>query len=553
MNTKLTEKLKNIYDTDNIKVYGQYYDDYNCGGQRALINDELFSIHEYLYSEKEPELEGQFSLFDMNECKELKPSDEWSVRLRAAGVLGITDYGMDRVNLIRDWYELLKDEILKAKEFAENDFAGAVFVMNAIVANILSELGDHYGFIVAVENFKYKIVNLNDNTVRIHGVRFEDILTSVNDMTLKASDDYIRTVDRFIKAVTGLEYYSDDYELFSESFDGSDDERRTFVDSVIRPFSELLSNTTTDAIEKETERRVQSERYQSLIESHELLHKEHEVQNEKLESIEKKIDMISSKIDGIQSVASELLSKAESFEEQEKIYSSCTDACVKSVLNEYDNKHDEDSDLFKAEEDYLKNLFGEVWDKKLDNLSKVCLHTAKVMFKQTLLIDKTKSLEYSGVCVLMTKSLEIEMKKRFYDGFLEYLRKNDYHISEYPSYLITKDNRGGFKVKKETQFTLGNIPYIFAYKEDYKNRQKAVIDNEMLYKYVKKELMPEKNTSEIADILKDYGRRIDNIVNNYRNKSAHRGSINYDQVSKCFEIIIDEVKLMKMILETFEK
>ena len=550
MNKILEEKIEAI-ESKYDGFFDPILEDPDFGGHKVVIFDNLNFINKCLYSKNDDTIEGQMEMFDMAEYEDGNQEDyEWSCFTIRQTVLGLVEYGPKRIALIEKLYQVVIEEILKAKESGKENYAAAVWVMNAIVANILADLGENYGFAVVTDGSMYYMSRFDEQqNITIHGVVFDAVFKAINDMRLVASNEYIKTIDKFIRAATTLDADSGDYELFCNSYEGDDDERRDYIENVIRSFGKLLINTTTEDIEREKDKKIQLSQKESL----DLLHKEHEQQNAKLEIIEKKIDLISSKIDGIKSVTDDLLSKAESFEEKEKIYSSYADSCVNVVLDEYNESDSKESDLYVTEEMYLKNLFGDIWNNKLDRLSRVCLHTSKVMFKQTLLIDQAKELEYSGICLLMTKSLEIEMKKRFYDGFINYLKNNNYPLEEYPSYLVLKDRWGNYRIKKETNFTLGNIPFIFTYKEDERNPQQNVKDREILCKYVGDELIPLKDSEEIISILKEFGMRIDKVVNDYRNKSAHRGSINYDKVTECFKLIIDEIQLMKKLLETFEK
>ena len=114
---------------------------------------------------------------------------------------------------------------------------------------------------------------------------------------------------------------------------------------------------------------------------------------------------------------------------------------------------------------------------KLDDASKMFLISAKVMFNNLILLDD--SLDYSGVCLLVTKALEVEKNKSFCRQYLEYLHechREDY--SEYPTPLIGPK---GTPLPLD-KFTMGSYAFILC-------RSKRREDTEMQMRINKKRLM----------------------------------------------------------------
>ena len=79
-------------------------------------------------------------------------------------------------------------------------------------------------------------------------------------------------------------------------------------------------------------------------------------------------------------------------------------------------------------------------------------------------------IDYSGVCLLVTKALEIETTKRFFTEYKNYLSKEVGTIQSWPK-VLKKKERGHYVDKElpESEFTLGSVVPVVGYKRLYDN------------------------------------------------------------------------------------
>ena len=119
-------------------------------------------------------------------------------------------------------------------------------------------------------------------------------------------------------------------------------------------------------------------------------------------------------------------------------------------------------------EDYLiGELTEDVW-KRLDDKSKVFLITAKSNYESMIKMKNSGTFDYSGVCLLVTKALEVETAKRFFICYKDYLERKYSSISYWP-YALRKWNRGQIteNIIDDNEFTLGSIVSVVGLKRDY--------------------------------------------------------------------------------------
>ena len=265
-----------------------------------------------------------------------------------------------------------------------------------------------------------------------------------------------------------------------------------------------------------------------------------------LNDIKKEIKNISLKITDYQSLIERQIKTFESDEEKDMLIAAFADVCAERIINETNSFTDDDS--YDSEKTNIINLLGESAWNKLSEESKTCLISSKLMFDNLNYMDEI--LDYSGVCILVTKALEVELFKRFYKNFFEYLDKK-YHrkYNNYPTGLLYK-NRGRLN---EDKFNLGTMAYIFCLKE-HDNYYKAKNNEEKLIEYCASDLFNENETKEIKILIKKFGNEIENIREKYRNPSAHRNNISKDDAKDCLNIVLcGDDRLLKEMLDSFKK
>ena len=125
----------------------------------------------------------------------------------------------------------------------------------------------------------------------------------------------------------------------------------------------------------------------------------------------------------------------------------------------------------------LQNLimtFGKDTWNRLEERSQTFLVSAKITFAQ--LINMPDIVDYSGVCLLVTKALEVEAGKRFCTGFVNYMKEKypwKQNKDQYPTALISRFD----KPLRPKDFTLGTLAYILCYYEDEEKSEEQKANN----------------------------------------------------------------------------
>lgn len=264
-----------------------------------------------------------------------------------------------------------------------------------------------------------------------------------------------------------------------------------------------------------------------------------------VEDINSKIDNITNNLSRIQSQSEKLIENAWSEEEIDRIIQVHTTECVENIM-EYQGDIVKD-DKYHTEKEKLIRNFGKSWDK-LDEESRNLLITSKFMFNK--LDEINEDMDYSGICVLVTKALEIEIFNRFFTDFIKYLDEN-YHknYSEYHTALLFQHKEPLFSER----FTMGNIAFVLCYTENYNDTPEQIRNNKIkLIEYCKRNIFSKYDDTKIEGLLHDYAQSIEDIRVRFRNPSAHRGYIKKTTAQECFELVIDVERLLVNMLDSFD-
>lgn len=270
---------------------------------------------------------------------------------------------------------------------------------------------------------------------------------------------------------------------------------------------------------------------------------------EKLDTIQEKIEAINDRINGYQSLVEKQIELASSEEEEEHILHAFTQECVDRIISNVGgqfNKREYDTELTK-----LKLSFGDGAWNKMDESSRTFLASAKMMFNQFAGMEDI--VDYSGVCLLVTKALEVEMSKRFCDRYIAYL-KTKYpgkaNLSKFPYSML---NRYG-KPLSPKHFTLGSVAFVTSISvPDDATEEQIVHNTEELKGYAKAELFAGSPEIDILGTLQYYASRVDDIRERFRNPSAHTNEVKRINAIECFETVVDVEKLLRIMLDSFDK
>ena len=265
----------------------------------------------------------------------------------------------------------------------------------------------------------------------------------------------------------------------------------------------------------------------------------------KIDDIAKQIEELSRQIAGYQSLVSRQLEMVTSEEEEDRIIHAFSEECTERIVQELQKKTS--NDAFKVEQQKLVNSFGNSAWAKLSEQSRTFLISAKVIFSSLLALEDL--IDYSGVCLLVTKALELELSRRFCGDFVSFLRqkyRKDY--SRYPTTLLDKYG----KPIKAKHFTLGSVAYVLCYEradnisdEDFEKNKQALID------FCSEKILTGKDDESIMNCLHEFALQVEKVKSEYRNPAAHTNELKYVKAQECFNLIVDVEKLLRKILDSF--
>ncbi len=280
-------------------------------------------------------------------------------------------------------------------------------------------------------------------------------------------------------------------------------------------------------------------------------------QDKKLDEIKDSVDVLADeirklavRIEGYQSLVERQLKLASDDEEEiEHIIHSYVDECAGRIVDEL--KHSYGQKEQETEENKLKALLGDSAWNKLQESSKSFLISSRVMYNS--LVGMKSKIDYSGVCLLVTKALEVELSQRFYKGFTSYLKEKYPGRSKLKNWPLGLLGRDGNPLTAE-QFSMGNISEILCKWHDPKSTEDQRQNNlEKLLDYSQEKLFKNLSREDIEDVLLGYAEEIEIIKKNYRNPSAHTGELDEINARDCFDIVLDVEKLLKRMLDSFDK
>ncbi|SFW55962.1 DUF4776 domain-containing protein [Selenomonas ruminantium] len=263
------------------------------------------------------------------------------------------------------------------------------------------------------------------------------------------------------------------------------------------------------------------------------------------EEIRKGIDKISARIDTIseslkvyKKITDERIANAYSQEEREYFINEFTNQVIDKIEACFKNQRD--SNRYKSEENNLKFIFGNEWGK-LSDTSKKSLITAKILFNDMSMSEK--SMDYSGVCILVAKAFEIELKDRFFSQFISYLEikhGNDY--SKWPFVLIKDGKR---KPKESYEFTLGSVVPLFCIKKGKKISSSTFnVSKKAIQCYCEEVLFTSKSKKDIDASLIELAQNINIVREKYRNPAAHTRALAREDAQQCFNDIVDMEQML---------
>lgn len=192
----------------------------------------------------------------------------------------------------------------------------------------------------------------------------------------------------------------------------------------------------------------------------------------------------------------------------------------------------------------IDRLGEKVWNELLSARSKTYLISAMMTFDSMNKLTDRSALDYSGVCLQVTKVLDEEMAARFYTLYKRYLYKY-YLLDDWPQAMKTKY---GDEPLSSNDFTIGSIAHVIGVgPHGHIYNSKAY---EQVQDFAKKCLYKEGMTDqEIRDHLIECVECAEKTRKDYRNPAAHREAISYISAKECIDYLIEQTKMIKQILQ----
>lgn len=198
----------------------------------------------------------------------------------------------------------------------------------------------------------------------------------------------------------------------------------------------------------------------------------------------------------------------------------------------------------KYEKMIVESLGEDVWKNKLSERSRTYLISAMMTYDSMNKLEDKSSLDYSGVCLQITKVLDEEMTARFYTQYKSFLFKN-YLFDKWPEAM---KSRYGYDPISANDFTLGTISPLFGI--DVRGN---IVDQasfgmvksfarEVLYKPELKEIDIQRGLFSIVACT-------EKTRKDYRNPAAHRESMPYISAKECIDYLVEQTKMLKVILQ----
>lgn len=212
------------------------------------------------------------------------------------------------------------------------------------------------------------------------------------------------------------------------------------------------------------------------------------------------------------------------------------------------------------EEYLIGELSKDVW-KRMDEKSRSFLVTAKATYEGMIKTKEKDSFDYSGVCLLITKALEVETAKRFFHSYKNYLNRKYQSVWSWPYALRQRDNQGLItdKVISDDDFTLGSVVSVSGYRRVFDEyggccgfTPSIPSEKNVFLEYAGNILFHSASIQKTKmEIEKDL-HFIEKVRLDYRNPAAHRDSLSMTSAKECMEYVIDVQHMLKDMLSVMK-
>lgn len=242
----------------------------------------------------------------------------------------------------------------------------------------------------------------------------------------------------------------------------------------------------------------------------------------------------------------------------ERLYALTSSISAKVLEKQYGSERLPEAGAIRGE---LKQLFDPIWDR-LDPRTQRELFSAKMSYQLLAQKECGNDIDFSGVCTLASKAMEVECEKYFYKRFQQYIfeqtpeKRRDAQFVEALNLTPEAEKQN----KQRGGFTLGSVQHILKPRYDrgkgelepYK-RYMAVLTSyarERLFSPgVGADLMDDQ---QIQNVLWKYVAYVNTVKNRYRNPSVHKELVSQQSALSCLDYVVDVEKKLKEMVSAFQ-
>ena len=239
----------------------------------------------------------------------------------------------------------------------------------------------------------------------------------------------------------------------------------------------------------------------------------------------------------------EIKEKYKDISDEEEMAKRIQDECVVELTAGIEGRSD--CEVFKTK---ALDLIGKAaWDKMNSN-SQIFIVTGELLYEQWKIYDE--GIDFAPICLSVSKALEVEVTRRYFIGFKEYLEN-----AGIP--LLDEMYKNNGTIKEAEDYMLGNLTSVTGYAV-YLDTQKVKLvgrytdANQLFLKYAKNELFKEKTESKCSEIIKEHLLNIKIVCEKYRNPAAHKQKMNKVSARECLDFMIDVKRVLGKILDDCE-
>ena len=193
--------------------------------------------------------------------------------------------------------------------------------------------------------------------------------------------------------------------------------------------------------------------------------------------------------------------------------------------------------------------FGEKAWAKLSEESKLCLISGSLALND--MKQYSQLLDFSGACLQICKAVEVELTLRLFTEYVTYFKNKygDEAEKKAPYDLLKyKDDKTKPKIFQEPSFvTIGNFRFFIG----------MTADGKIINKYAWREFSDYAQNALLIDpeqcekTMAEHVQYITKIKDDYRNKSAHKSTLDVVQATECYNYIIGQYRRLGVMLDDY--